>query len=374
MPPSDTRYSDFSDTLSDDPRNCRVEGCRKKHAFARLADRKFYSKFCFNHTCCKTLSVSDGFHCPNPKKESDRYCGEHLRCGEAGCREKGEYPGAPGDEYIRWFCERHRCTMPRCRERAHNRQQRRCLAHFMKCTVDGCERPCHENRDGRLDMFCAAHYGSYKTEAKCSWTGCTRRKPGYEGKYSIEHKCEVPRCERSRDPRGAGKLCSVHLCGVESCPRMVSDPDRPESLFCLDHSCKKPVCFRVRQPGADFCTSHRCKVANCRYEASFPNGYCADRHACSYPMCANPRPVASSLGVNNDRCAEHERLKIRRSSATDAQELDKWERRRNRYSDDIGALRREKERADREREQLEKLAREPRDPFRFPGWDRWLDE
>ncbi|KAK4169591.1 hypothetical protein QBC43DRAFT_308021 [Cladorrhinum sp. PSN259] len=374
MPGSNTRYSDYSDTLSDDSRNCRIEGCRKKHAFAQFADTKFYSKYCFKHTCAKTVSISEGYHCPNPKRESDRYCAEHLTCGESGCREMGEYVGTAGGEYIQWFCARHRCTMPRCRERVNNRQQRRCLKHFMKCNVSSCERPCHENRDGKFDIFCAAHYGSFKAENKCSWSGCTRRKPGYDGKYCLDHKCDLIDCEKPRDSRGIGKLCSDHRCVVDHCSKVVAHPDRTDSLFCLDHKCKTPLCIDPHQNGIEFCMAHKCQVANCRYEARFPKGYCPDRHGCTYPMCSNPRPISSSLGVLTDRCEEHERFRTRRSSAADMPAFDKFERRRNRYSDDIGALRREKEREDREREDRERLAREPRDPYRYPNWDRYLDD
>ncbi|KAK4221169.1 hypothetical protein QBC38DRAFT_141869 [Podospora fimiseda] len=360
-----TRYSDYSDTHSDDSRNCLIEGCKKKHAFAQFVDTKIYSKYCYKHTCGKTGSISDGYHCPIPKRESDRYCTEHMRCGESGCREIGEYPGKPGDEYIQWFCARHRCTMPRCPERAHNRQQQRCLRHFMKCTVAGCDRPCHENRDGKLDMFCAAHYGSYKTENKCIWPGCTRRKPGYDGKYCLDHKCELLDCEKSRDPKGAGKLCTLHRCDIPSCPKPIADPKIPDSHHCIDHTCNTRLCIEPRQSGSDFCPSHRCRSPHCRFEARFSKGYCIERHGCSYPMCFNSR--SASLGVLSDRCEEHQIPRARRSSAADMPDPSKWERRRNRYSDDVTEAMRRRE---KEREQRD----QPYDPYRYPNWDRYLDD
>lgn len=48
-----TRYStsDYSDTLTDDPRNCRVDGCHKKHAYVTLGGVRIYSKFCYRRMC-----------------------------------------------------------------------------------------------------------------------------------------------------------------------------------------------------------------------------------------------------------------------------------------------------------------------------------
>lgn len=47
--------SDYSDAASDDPRVCRVEGCRKKHAYINIDGQRVYSKFCLHRT----------FRCPH---------------------------------------------------------------------------------------------------------------------------------------------------------------------------------------------------------------------------------------------------------------------------------------------------------------------
>lgn len=96
-----------------------------------------------------------------------------------------------------------RCTAPRCLSRAENSQQRRCAVHTVVCSVEGCDRPCHLHRDGHLDLACAVHYGSFQ----CAWAGCTRRRPGYDVKYCLAHKCAaLPGCANGRDPAG-GHVC-----------------------------------------------------------------------------------------------------------------------------------------------------------------------
>ncbi|KAK4182850.1 hypothetical protein QBC35DRAFT_478707 [Podospora australis] len=63
----------------DDPRDCRVIGCRKKHAYAKdTTGRKIYADYCAQHLCEKTFPLSEGLHCPNPKKENDQYCSKHM--------------------------------------------------------------------------------------------------------------------------------------------------------------------------------------------------------------------------------------------------------------------------------------------------------
>lgn len=366
-------YSDYSDTPSDDPRNCRVVGCRKKHAYARdSSGRKLYADYCAYHLCEKTFPRSEGFHCPNPKKENDRFCSQHLKCGEPNCKETGTFAS---ETWTQFYCPRHKCTTRGCRQPATNRQQQRCASHFLQCSVPSCARPCHENRDGTYDIVCAAHYGSFK----CAVAGCARRKPGYDTRFCLDHKCAVPEC--SQEKGLVGKFCVSHRCAARDCSRVVADPTRGESVLCKEHECATPRCLNAKLDSrTDFCLSHACKAANCKSEARFPGGFCEERHACSVGMCSNPRSATGpggTLNVFTDRCLEHSAAKVRRSSANEPLERERWAtRNRNRYSDDIETLRsRERERELKEWEEKERLARESYDPaYRYPGWDRWYTE
>ncbi|KAL2131740.1 hypothetical protein VTI74DRAFT_4671 [Chaetomium olivicolor] len=394
--------SDYSDILLDEHR-CRVEGCRRKQAYVRTRDgRKNYSRYCINHTCRRIYPDAnfEAFHCPTPKHEADRYCPEHLRCVEPGCTREGEWPGVR--EYIPWYCTKHRCGAPDCRSRATDTQQQRCAAHFMRCCVPDCTRPCHLHRDGRLDIVCAVHYGTFK----CAWAGCSRR-TGYNTRYCPAHKCVVRDCTASRDPAGDRDACLEHLCRTPSCPNPTAYPSLSTSLHCTAHSCSTPSCPNPRHAasGSDFCLTHTCATPSCRGEALSNSAHCL-RHACIVPTCANPRlsAVASStlgVGLDRDKCAEHASAPLsstrlnreRRSASLDldvdfdslrnrfvlgaGREEQRLERERKRLSDDLEGLRRQNERelerarrARRDREELEKLQRDMEDwRRRYPAWD-----
>ncbi|KAK4649778.1 hypothetical protein QC762_001410 [Podospora pseudocomata] len=369
MSPSDTSYNYYSDTSTgayseSDPRNCLISGCRRKHAFARVGGRKIYSEFCNVHTCERTFPLSKGLHCPNPKREHERFCSVDLSCGHPDCSQTGSYSSSA--EWTQYFCPRHRCTMRGCLAGSTNkRQQQRCDLHILTCNVPRCERPCYENRDGTLDIVCAAHYGSFN----CAWAGCARRKPGYDTKYCLEHKCAFGECSHGRE-RDA-KWCKEHKCAISSCDRGVRENG---GVMCKDHECNSSRCRLPRMTGVDFCTDHGCKGKNCRFKARFPGGYCEERHACIVGMCSNPRStvMSSTLGIFTDRCVEHDRLNRvgRRLSTNDMPERERWEGRRHRYSDDIESMRRrELERL--QKEQREREEREAHGPmYAYSGWDR----
>lgn len=73
----------------------------------------------------------------------------------------------------------------------------------MLCIVPDCARPAHLHRDGRLDLVCAVHYGTFR----CVWTGCARR-TGSNMRYCPSHKCTVADCTAGHDPTGASDACS----------------------------------------------------------------------------------------------------------------------------------------------------------------------
>ncbi|KAL2257042.1 hypothetical protein VTK26DRAFT_750 [Humicola hyalothermophila] len=376
--------SDFSDTTSDDSRVCRVEGCRKKHAYISVGGQRIYSKFCINHTCNKPFPVEEGCHCPTPKRKEDLYCDDHLKCGEPGCDKRGEYRGL--SEYVPWFCSNHRCAAPGCRDRAQDRQQQRCKAHFTVCSFPGCTRPCHLHRDGLLDVVCVVHYGTHK----CAFPGCTRRKPGYDMKYCLAHKCAIPDCPAGRDPTttnnsssssaGAAAVCPAHRCAAPYCRNPVAFPSSSTSLTCVEHTCRSRssrCTQRCADPTTDFCRDHMCLVAPCRNEARFPTGYCSERHACVVPTCSKPRMSVTGLGrsgslspsaaLDRDRCVDHAHARHRRAASMDyaSPEVDiealrdrfKFEAERKRLSDDIELLRRREGERERERQREKELLR-----------------
>ncbi|KAK4233555.1 hypothetical protein C8A03DRAFT_47928 [Achaetomium macrosporum] len=392
--------SDYSDVPTDDSRKCQVEGCYRKHSYERLrGGRKIYSKYCSDHTCLKPYPEEEGYWCPYPKKTGERYCGNHLKCGDPGCDKLGEFTG--GREYIPWFCFDHRCSVPTCRSRATNRQQQRCEAHFMKCTVPDCSRPCHLHRDGRLDLVCAVHYGTFR----CAREGCTRR-TGSNMHFCPNHTCVVPDCTAGRDPSG-GDACRKHLCNAPSCPNPIAHPTTTTASFCTLHTCRVRGCTHPRAAdarGSDFCASHTCMTPNCRSEARFRNSHCP-RHACVVTTCPHPRVSAdpsSTLTVsggggnsNRDRCVAHARARERRAASLGTDSLGRLdyeglrsrfelsgereaERERKRLSDDLEALRRrerERERLredeeERERERLERVRRDLEAWRRYSGSGR----
>ncbi|KAL2019056.1 hypothetical protein VTK56DRAFT_10160 [Thermocarpiscus australiensis] len=372
--------SDYSDTPTDDPRQCRVDGCRKKHAYASIDGRRIYSKYCFRHTCNKTYSAEEGYHCPTPKAEDQRYCADHLKCGEPSCRETGDYLGTA--DYVQWYCVRHRCEVPSCLAGAQDRQHQRCAAH-MKCRVADCNRACYQRRDGRLDDVCTAHYANFK----CAWAGCARRKPSYVVKYCVAHTCLVPECDAGRDVEG-GVYCESHRCAVLDCFNKVADPSRRESTTCRDHTCKSPRCLSVLATSdGRFCRAHACAIAACRSEARVAGGCCAE-HGCVVPACDRPRLSAvmnsgssGAGGVYKDHCGVHDRARRERNGRPASLDVpvdfgqlrERFDRDRKRMSADLEAARRlEREREELERIEREALERERGDAYRrYSGWDRW---
>ncbi|KAK3302716.1 uncharacterized protein B0T15DRAFT_422964 [Chaetomium strumarium] len=387
--------SDYSDVPTDDSRKCQVEGCYRKHSYGRLrGGRKIYSKYCSDHTCLKPYPEDEGYWCPHPKEKGERYCNNHLKCGEAGCDKLGEFTG--GREYIPWFCFDHRCNAPNCRSRVTNRQQQRCEAHFLKCTVPDCSRPCHLHRDGRLDLVCAVHYGTFR----CTWEGCTRR-TGSNMHFCPSHKCVVPECTAGRDPSAAGSdTCRKHnnnnTCHVRGCT----------------HPRDNDINNNTRGgSSSEFCVGHTCATPNCRDQARFfGNGSHCARHACAVTTCPRPRLSADPANNNNsahhgDRCVAHARARERRAVSLSGSgggmdsslggvldyeglrsrfELSgerEAERERKRLSDDLEALkRRERERErlreeeeERERERVDRLRRDMDAWRRYAGSgrDRW---
>ncbi|KAK4150202.1 hypothetical protein C8A00DRAFT_37207 [Chaetomidium leptoderma] len=398
------RYSDYSEVMTDDLRKCQVEGCHRRHAFARDdSGRKVYSRYCSDHTCAKEYPEDEGAHCATPRKLGDRYCPDHQKCDEPLCTKMGENVG--GRDYIRWVCIDHRCTFPNCRARATDRQQRRCDAHFTECAVPDCKRPCHLGRNGQLDQVCAVHYGNYR----CLHTDC----PRFTGsRYCAAHRCAVRDCPAARHAAGGGDACPKHLCTSAACTRAVLYPSRPRAAHCVVHTCKTPSCASPRDGASDFCLAHTCAAPTCRAEARFPDGHCPARHACVVVTCPRPRLSAvpsSTLGVglDRDRCAVHARARERRSASLDVDGLGlDWEglrgrfdmsgerereRERHRLSDDLERLRRmEREREatrtwadvrggqpserprETERERLERLQTDMEDwRRRYPSWDGW---
>lgn len=315
-------WSEYSDVPTDDARKCQVQGCHKKHAYSKNeAGRRIYSRYCSEHTCAKRYPEEDGYHCTTPRNRGERYCPDHLKCGEPGCQAMGEYVGVR--EFIRWFCIRHRCSAPDCRLRATDKQQQRCASHFMACSVPGCTRPAHLHRSGRLDLVCAVHYDTYR----CLAADCTRWASS-SARYCPSHKCAVPDCSAARcsltTPNG-GDACLKHMCTALYCTNRVLYPDRPRSVHCVLHTCKAPSCVNPRVSlgsaggGSDFCLGHMCLVPGCRGEARFPGSHC-ERHACVVAGCVNPRLSAvpsSRLGVGLDRgqCAAHAARRERRSAS-----------------------------------------------------------
>ncbi|KAK3369630.1 hypothetical protein B0T24DRAFT_533122 [Lasiosphaeria ovina] len=311
--------SDFSSASSDDPRACRVDGCRRKHVFAMIGPQKVYSLYCIRHTCDKTLPDNEGYHCPCPRLADQRYCADHIRCGAPRCREKGQND----DGTWPWFCQTHRCT-----------------------NTPGCRRPRKESK-----RFCSAH------------------------------ACVIPNCADDRDPSG-GSLCSMHRCTLNDCSRPIADLDRADSLFCTVHGCKVRGCLRRCNYPSDFCEdhrcrkapcarrgadgnnslciNHRCRSADCGNEASFENGFCSAKHACVVPLCPKVRmsagptsPATSASGELPERCYDHQivwvQTTVRRAVSEELQadfeqERAKWERDKKRLSDDLSEMkRREKE-------------------------------
>ncbi|AEO68666.1 uncharacterized protein THITE_163041 [Thermothielavioides terrestris NRRL 8126] len=425
--------SDYSEVLTDDSRKCQVEGCHRKHAFVRLAGgRKVYSKYCAEHTCAKTYPEDEGYHCPTPRKAGERYCDDHLRCGEPGCDRRGEYIGVR--EYIPWFCVQHRCTAPDCHSRATDSRQQRCGRHVRLCGVPGCARPAHQHRDGRLDLVCAVHYGIYR----CVWPDCSRS-TGSSMRYCPAHKCCVAECAAGRDATGGTDACAKHRCTVPRCPNPVLYPSHPRSLHCTLHTCRAAGCVSPRTStttstsssstttktttASDFCPTHTCLTPHCTAPARFAHSHCT-RHACAVANCANARlgaaDPAGALSPSSwryrDRCEAHARARERRAvsvggledigigigtttgtgagvagvaggggggggdggaSLRDRFELElAGERERKRLSDDLEALRRrerEREReAERRRAEVERLRRDLEEWRGLnPDRDRW---
>ncbi|GAB1319915.1 hypothetical protein MFIFM68171_10125 [Madurella fahalii] len=402
-----TGPSDSSDAAARESERCGVEGCGKKQCYYEDGKEKtrIYSKYCYHHTCERTFPVEEGYHCAHPKKKEYRYCRDHQKCVEPGCRELGEYHGRNGDPYVPYVCDQHRCTVPHCYSRAEDRQQKRCTAHTTKCTVSGCDRPCHLHRDGRLDLACAVHYGNFK----CAWAGCTRRKPGYDIKYCLAHKCAIPTCGNGRDPSGAS-VCATHRCTFPTCLNAVAEPSDPSSLACLEeHTCKTARCLFPRISNGSgtaaaglFCRAHTCGMPGCAREARLPGSrYCAERHACTVAGCAEARlePLSSSSSASGPgratlsptdygmpalggKCAKHAsvgggggRERRERAASLDVRvDLDglreRLDRDRKRLSDDVGRM----VRLEREREERERRERDRAEGYGgYPGWERWYE-
>ncbi|KAK4118144.1 hypothetical protein N657DRAFT_685438 [Parathielavia appendiculata] len=368
-------WSDYSDVPTDDGRRCQVVGCHKKHAYSKNeVGQRIYSKYCSDHTCAKRYPEEDGYHCATPRARGERYCPDHLKCGEPGCEAMGEFVGTR--DYIRWFCIRHRCSAPDCRLRASDKQQRRCASHFMSCTVPGCTRPAHLHRSGRLDLVCAVHYDTHR----CLVADCTRWASS-SARYCPSHKCAVPDCSAARRslsvPNGGG-ACLRHLCTTPYCTNPVLYPNRARSVHCALHTCKTASCVNPRAASSssssggitsDFCLSHTCLTPGCRAEARFAGSHC-ERHVCVVAGCANPRLSAvpsSTLGVGLDRerCASHTSRRERRAASLDVDGFGMdWEglrgrfggsgeremdRERKRLSDDLERLRRRERELEAER-------------------------
>ncbi|KAK4109275.1 hypothetical protein N656DRAFT_801068 [Canariomyces notabilis] len=363
--------SDSSEATSRGSRRdrCGVDGCRKKQCYCTLPGRagtRIYSKYCELHTC-EAFLLEDSDHCSHPRVTGQRYCQSHLKCGQPGCAELGEFASERG-EYVQWFCAAHRCTVARCRARARDSQQQRCNTHTITCNISGCDRPCHLDRDGSLLLTCAVHYGTFK----CEWPGCVRRRPGYHFRYCLAHKCSLAQCGNARDPAGGGPICVLHRCKISPCQNQVSDPSQPSSRTCPSHTCKSPRCLSARRsPGDDFCPSHACVVAG----------------------CLEPR---SSSSTGSGRCVEHELRRARRDRAAswassaarsggggsfDFEALrERFDRERKRRSDDPEGLRRLQKEREREIERIEKeLEMLERERGRgegygsYPGWERWYE-
>ncbi|KAK4097175.1 hypothetical protein N658DRAFT_297045 [Parathielavia hyrcaniae] len=340
-------WSDYSDGLVDDGRKCQVVSCHKKHAYSKNeSGQRIYSKYCSDHTCAKTYPEEDGYHCMTPRNRGERYCPEHLKCGEPGCEAMD------------------RCSARDCRLRASDKQQRRCASHFMACTIPSCTRPAHLHRSGRLDLVCVVHYDTHR----CLIADCTRWASS-STPYCPSHKCAVSDCaaaRRSLSVPNGGDACLKHLCSTTYCTSPVLYPSRARSVHCALHTCKTMSCTNQRSASSDFCLSHTCLTPRCRAEARFAGSHC-ERHVCVVAACANPRLSAvpsSTLGVGLDRerCAAHASRRDRRAASLDVGL--NWEglsgrfgvggerrmgRERNRLSDDLEGLRRRERELEAER-------------------------
>ncbi|KAK1756587.1 hypothetical protein QBC47DRAFT_380224 [Echria macrotheca] len=343
-------------------RQCLVSGCRAKQCHARFGDDKIYSKYCYDHTCSRTVPVEDGYHCPMPKEEADEYCHNHMTCGADNCREVGFYP----DGTFPWYCSQHRCTKPNCLSGTADLLNRRCETHqecaalqctsppdraqnsnFCKphtctqargtcslqavannrcaehtiCEVSSCTRPCHVVDNGRrirIESLCTEHLA-----LKCARPGCGGRKLHAHRRYCLDHGCRLPDCAGERHA-GGGTLCDVHKCTFDACFECIARPDDERSLFCRAHACRVDGClYSRRYPGGGCerhtcevqgcskvvagesrrCETHgtragRCRVEGCGREAGL-RGYCKASHACVVDGCQRAR-LSLSPGADEE--------------------------------------------------------------------------
>ncbi|KAM7188902.1 hypothetical protein V8F33_010349 [Rhypophila sp. PSN 637] len=348
---------------TDPGRLCRAPGCTRKHCYAVFDGRRVYSRYCPKHTCTRTATPEDGFHCPIPKDDGERYCPQHLKCGASECREKGEYPGI--EQILPWFCRTHRCTEPLCTSGIHDFLQKRCKRHLKcavpscssepdlslhsnlcsrhtctykvlghdcaypavennrcsehkKCSVNDCERVCYK-REGE-DHFqdkCIIHFNRcprpncgrirrddvpYCHEHACDIANCPEYKDLVGSIYCRTHRCSIPSCLSSRRHPGT-LLCVKHGCKVTACVR----PTEGTGDFCKEHTCRRDKCSRQGADGVgSLCAAHKCKAPTCRGEARFEGGFCVALHGCVEADCRKAR-IAIPGDPDVERCLEHER-------------------------------------------------------------------
>ncbi|KAK3368790.1 hypothetical protein B0H63DRAFT_489181 [Podospora didyma] len=373
--------SDFSTstTSTDNPRRCRVLGCRRSHVYATIGSQRVYSQFCIDHTCFKILPDTKAYHCPHPKLKEQKYCLSHRECGARGCREEGEND----DDVLPWFCKAHRCTSSGCLEGIDNFLQKRCAKHT-HCAAPHCTSPPAAHLHS---TFCARH--------TCSSGACPNQarenKKNTSKQFCGDHECAVGGCGSERD--SYGDFCSMHRCTLDNCLKPIVDLDRADSLFCFDHACKVAKCLRCCKKPSDYCddhrcrkpscpnlgangvgslcTAHRCRVADCEREGNMDRGFCASKHACIVPLCPKPRITdrIPTTGEMAERCIEHhlawERAMVRRAvseelTAEFEQERTEWRKDKKRLSDDINELRKR----DQEKKEKEQHLRVDRDADR----------
>ncbi|KAJ4289995.1 hypothetical protein N0V88_006796 [Collariella sp. IMI 366227] len=154
--------SDYSDVLVDDRHRCRVEGCRRKQVSTRSPDgRKNYSNHCFNHNCSRTYHDDSlgVFHCTTSKDEGERYCPDRETLSLSYRRRRM----ARRARVHPLVLPRPPLPPPLLPFQSHGPNPttlHHALYQMLRLYLP---RPCHQHRDGRLDIVCAVHYGRRST-------------------------------------------------------------------------------------------------------------------------------------------------------------------------------------------------------------------
>lgn len=369
-----------------------MNGCHKKRCYGRLQGQKLYSQFCFDHTCERTVSIEDGYHCKMARERGAKYCIEHMTCAARGCREKGYYDGVA----FPWFCPSHRCTKAGCKSGIHDLLQKRCPSH-VECAAAGCVSPPHADADSsyckqhtcKVDACpnqarqhnnrCAEHPLARPPSAGRCFCGTRKLHPSHA--FCLNHGCRLPGCAGERFEAG-GTLCVVHKCTFDTCFAPITRPDDPNSIFCAAHACRVVGCVYSRKNpsfycgnhrdqsparektdtcpagscanrGADgkgsLCAAHACSVKQCGLMARYEGGgFCGEKHACIREGCRHGRLSVHygggeegemDLCLKHDRERERERGKRMATGTEDvARERDEWRVRYQNLRADFEAL------------------------------------